>query len=564
MKLLAKFDFGNEGTYADEGYIKVERLFNDPCYMWVNELRNKWFAGEKRSPFRDVVYQKRGEFRLGLTKGRVRIMLFFSDPSEEHAPFPVYFSKVEAHKPILCAEKTYALVNVTSDTEKVTKTEAEFDFDGGVLAISFPSPFFISGLELYGDGCELARIYDEAPVWELPSMAEFEKAEPLSKEDMLKRICDYFLESRTPDGFVGDFEFNKKLWYTTSYPIRTWLCGYELFGEKKYLDACENILDKFISEQMPEGSFTQVFRNQKTVDLTEEQLQNIRENNWMNLADVGSMVAALTASCKYVGAERKEKYLAAAKRYIDDWAMRYRQDCGGFTNGWVCRPAEKIYSVSTASTALTCAFLFELTGEKRYLDVAESAVLFMAKDWNDDGRMIHYVYDRMYPGHDFYQNAGEFADGFYTAETLSAVLAISKNDEVRRTVFGALKKYLFGSVGLFELKKGLPWWKLQNIWHNSKSAGNPIFMLDFIRLGKEFGASENELARAEKELAICEKFLCVPEYSYRLGVLMKAPDGEYPFSNHAIQCWSGCSVAATGFCGIAVADMLKENIIYLK
>lgn len=564
MKLLAKFDFGNEGTYADKGFIKLDRIYKNPCYMWMGDIRNKWFRGEHSSPFRDIVFYKRGELRIGLTRGKIKLVLHFYDMTDEHAPFPVYFSHIGSGSAVLSADKTYTFINVVTAAGKETEAQVCFDFDGGALAVSFPSPFFISGMDIYSDTSVFTSMYPEAVGLALPSDEEFKNAVPLEKREMFFRVCDFLLDSRSEDGFVGDFEFSKKLWYTASYPIRTWLCAYELSGKGKYLHACENILDKFVSEQMPEGAFTQVFRNRKTIGLSEAELKNIRQNNWMNLADVGSMVAALTAACKYTDEKRAAVYLETAKRYIDSWAMRFRQDCGGFTNGWVCRPAEKLYSVATASTALTCTFIYELTGEEKYMKVAEDAALFMAKDWNDDGRMIHYVYDRMYPGHDFYQDACEFADGFYTAETLSAVLAVSRNNEVRKAAFSALEKYVFGSAGLLELKKNLPWWKPQNIWHNSKSTGNPIFLLDCIRHGDEFGISAEKIRRAEYELSVCEKYICTPEFAVRLGVMMPVPEGEYPFPNHALQGWAGCSIAAAGFCGIALSDMIKKDIIYLK
>lgn len=110
----------------------------------------------------------------------------------------------------------------------------------------------------------------------------------------------------------------------------------------------------------------------------------------------------------------------------------------------------------------------------------------------------------------------------------------------------------------------MPWWKLQNNWHNSKSAGNPILFLDYIRYAKEFGAEEKQIETAKRELEILKKFICTPQYAKQIGVMLKTPAGKYPFANHSIQSWAGCAVAATGFCGIALADMIKENIIYLK
>ncbi|MEG0722182.1 MAG: hypothetical protein RR446_10615, partial [Lachnospiraceae bacterium] len=167
------------------------------------------------------------------------------------------------------------------------------------------------------------------------------------------------------------------------------------------------------------------------------------------------------------------------------------------------------------------------------------------------------------PGHDHYQGANEFGDGFYTAEALSALLAMSPSKEVRAKLFEALHKYLFGWQGLFEIKKNMPWWKLQNNWHNSKSAGNPILLLDFLRYGKEFGATESELLKVQREYELCQKFICTKEYASLIGVMAEDPSENVPFLVHSIQSWTGCAVAAAGFAGIALAQMAKPGIIYL-
>ncbi|MEG1873103.1 MAG: hypothetical protein RR194_03565, partial [Ruthenibacterium sp.] len=330
----------------------------------------------------------------------------------------------------------------------------------------------------------------------------------------------------------------------------------------EYRDAATVILDLLVSEQMPEGGFTQAYRAQKTEDLTDAELLKIRSENWMNLADVGSMVAALTVACRTAKGARKEQYHRAVTRYLETWALRFRKPEGGFTNGWVLYPDDKIYSVATAASALSFAMFGVMTNNQQYLCIAEETACFLAQHWNKDGRLWNHIYQGTYPGVDHYQEVREFGDGFYTLEAISALLALSSNQGVRKTLFAALKKYLFGARGLLALKGNNAWWPLQNNWHNSKSAGNPILLLDFLQYGAEFGASEEELAEVKEAYQACLLFLTTPSYARLLGVTAEDPKGDYPFAAHSIQCWTGCSAAATGFAGIALAQMLQPGILF--
>ena len=67
-----------------------------------------------------------------------------------------------------------------------------------------------------------------------------------------------------------------------------------------------------------------VYRGVSTERLNYKELEEVRRNNWMNLADVGSMVASLVIACHYVCGERRQRYVQAVRRYLDDWAIRFR------------------------------------------------------------------------------------------------------------------------------------------------------------------------------------------------------------------------------------------------
>lgn len=93
---------------------------------------------------------------------------------------------------------------------------------------------------------------------------------------------------------------------------------------------------------------------------------------------------------------------------------------------------------------------------------------------------------------------------------------------------------------------------------------NPIVLLDFLRFGKEFGATEEELQRVFAEYSSCILFLSTPAYARQMGVMLEDGAQQYPFAFHSIQGWAGCAVAAAGFAGIALAQMLQPGIIFLQ
>jgi hypothetical protein len=63
-------------------------------------------------------------------------------------------------------------------------------------------------------------------------------------------------------------------------------------------------------------------------------------------------------------------------------------------------------------------------------------------------------------------------------------------------------------------------------------------------------------------LAVSRNFLATPRFSRRLGVMLDAPN--LPWGGHTLQSWAGCSVAATGFAGLSVAEMIQPGVVWLR
>ena len=563
MERLIGFDFGNDSVPSDEDFIKVERLYRSPEYMWVCQTKNKWFSEFETSPYRDCLFGKEGEFQIGLPSGEYELLLYFYDPTKEWEPFEVVAGNAKAYGARLSwtpqASRKVELVKGEKQCVKIP-----IQHTGGILAVGFPKEYVINGLEVYGAaGTKLQTIYKESIPNILPPAEEVKAAGNVDYKKALHEICEWLMRNRHPDGFIGDYETCGRLWYTASYPIRSLLAGYDILGQQEYLDATICMLDLFVAEQMPEGSFTQSYRGIATEELSEEKLEAVRQGNWMNLADVGSAVAALAMACYYVKGERLERYVAAVKKYLDQWALPFQKPSGGFTNGWIKRMDAKIYSVSTATTTLACILFYNFTKDEKYLTVAEKAALYMADKWHADGRLWNSIFDTTYPGHDHYQDVEYFGDGFYTLEAIQAVLNTTKTESVKKTLFEVLHKYIFGEAGLLARKGEKAWWSLEtNCWHLSKSAGIPMVFCDYLRFGEDFRVSDKEKRLVTEASESCNKFIATPQFSWLLGVMCDEPEQEYPFARHSIQCWNGCAAAATGIVGVALAHMIKPGMIF--
>ena len=76
MERLIGFDFGNDSVPSDENFVKVERLYRAPEFMWVCQTKNKWFSEFETSPYRDCLFGKEGEFQIGLPSGEYELLLY--------------------------------------------------------------------------------------------------------------------------------------------------------------------------------------------------------------------------------------------------------------------------------------------------------------------------------------------------------------------------------------------------------------------------------------------------------------------------------------------------------
>lgn len=573
MKAIARIDFGNCEFHVKEGWHLTGRVYCSPRWLWIDEPREiwrapeVWKAGVEDSLLLSFVQAPRGEFRIGLLAGMYRLKMSFYDHEEEHGPFSLSVASCHPRSPAGTGEPRVVLSGVVIPRDKAVTEEVDVHHGGGALALRFRASgggnFLINGLEVFGpEGVEAQLLFPDAPTDILPTRAELMAAGSDDPKAALRQVCDWLMAHRGADGFLGDTEGSRRWWYTSAYPIRTLLSGSRIFREARYLEAAQGILDLFVLEQMPEGGFPQSMQGRGELALLpKEDLDGIRARNLMNLADVGSAVSSLAFSCRYVTGERRKRYLAAVRRYLGTWARQYQQPGGGFTNGRLAgHDAQWIYSCATSTTAVAFAFFGAVTGEGEYMEIAERAASFLARDWNEDGRPYVWPFDGMYPGHPFHMRVTDIGEQFYILDAVAGVLCLSGNQAVRGQLFEALRRYLLGTEGLIAAWNGAPWWPIQDTWHNSKSAATPLFLSCFLRAAPEFGLPAEEKARVEAVCPPARRFLCTPECSRKIGVMADDPD--LPWGGHSLMSWAGCAVAATGFAGLALADMVEPGISY--
>ncbi len=569
MKSVARCAFGNCEYYGKEGYHLTGRVYCSPRFLWINEPREVWRPGNEDTLLLGFVSAQKGEFRIGLPAGSYRLKMTFYDSAEEHGPFSLALASVDARAAEGAGEQRIVLAGVIVPRGEVVVENVDIVHSGGALSLRFSAPsgknFMINALEVFGpDSARPQLLFADAPTDVLPTRAELLASGRDDPKTALREVCEWLMAHRRPDGFLGDPEGARRWWYTSAYPIRTLLAGSKIFGDKRYLSAVENVLDLFVIEQMPEGGFPQSMQGiGELLHQPEDVLNKIRATTWMNLADIGSAVSALAFSCRYVTGERRERYQKALRIYLGKWARQFQQPSGGFTNGRLAgNNAKWIYSIATGTTALSYAFYSAVSGEPGYMEVAESAAEFLVRDWNDDGRPYIWPFDWYFPGYPFYRRTRDTGEEFYILDAITAVASLSRNETVRTHVFEALRKYLLGSQGLIATWNGATWWPIQDTWHNSKSAATPLFIQYFLREAARHQLPAAELARVQDVYPFARRFLCTPAHSRQIGVMTDDPD--LPWGGHSLMSWAGCAVAATGFAGLALADMVEPGISYLS
>jgi len=548
MSVIVSLQFGNVYQRRAPGFVLLSRLYTSPYYLWLTSVAERASLNVEDPLLEGFVQGTQPtEFWIGLPDGTYSLSITCHEPLEEHGPFTVKANGVSV------------LGDVVIKAGSVRKESFQARSRDGILCLKFaPSAgkdFIINALVIEGPaGVRPQPVFKSAPPITLPDRKELvTRAGDADPKMTLRQICDWLIEHRRADGFMGGVEGIYAQWYTVSMPIRALLAGYDILADRRYLETALTTLDLFVDEQLPNGAFEGVFRGKATAQLSDTELEQSLKTR-LPMSDIGSMVSALAAGSCYAAQPRKERYLKSVRHFCDDWAMKFQQPSGAFTDGqWF--PDIRIYSCATAIEAATFSLAHAVTGNARYLKVAADAIQYLLSDWREDGSMVgrgpHWF---VRSGQPFVLEPLYFGDIWYYDEGFITTSLHADDEAFRRRIDTAMGWRVFGARGLLQALEGKVWWPIQDTWDNAKSIG----MVQTLLYAR---THEMGTPALEEALADMRRFLCVPEYRRRLGIM--PDDTEHPASVYGYQTWSGMSMESTGFAGMTLAEMIKPGVIYL-
>jgi hypothetical protein len=549
MRRILALQFGNVYQRRQRGYIVLSRLYTHSAYAWLDPVEENAGRNIREARLEGYVHASTAAtLAIGLPDGDYDIVLTAFTKETGHGPFRV------------SATGAANTLTVQLKPGKITSHRLRVHARNHRLDLKFTPEagrdFLINAIEVFGAApVELRPLLRQAPPAVPPARTTLAQAKSRGPGDSLRQICDWLMRHREADGFLGDTHGpGQSFWYTASMPLRALLAGHLLLGRRTYLEAATKLLDFFVAEQLPNGAWEAVRRGTPTARLAKPEVQRILRDERLPMSDIGSMVTALAVAAAQVHGARQTRYLHALRLFCDEWTPRFQRRNGAFDDGVWPQPTA-IYSCATAIQASTYALVAKVTGEYRYLKVAERAMRFLLKDWRTDGLMLgrapHWV---VHNGKPFVLDRLHFGDQWYYDEGFITVWHHTGDARLRQDLQRALQRRVHGRAGLLAAKGDATWWPYQDVWNNAKSVG----MVQTLLFVQRHGHRTTQLDQAMTDAA---HLLGDTTLRQSLGVM--ASDRGRPISRHTIRSWAGLRMEATGFAGMTLAEMIKPGGLYL-
>jgi hypothetical protein len=203
--------------------------------------------------------------------------------------------------------------------------------------------------------------------------------------EFFKQLCDYIVKEKTTYPVI----------FISGYYMRTLVAGYEILGERRYLDAAVESADGLLKKQNPQGYWPTGYGG-------------------IELADTGSALGLLSVLYKHVDKDRQEKYVSAVQHYfnaIEKDGLILPSSALGY--GWAtncahsghshCAPSGGLESEEMtalrngAYTTASCltggegfTWMYHVTKEDKYRRVAYNSLRWVLSTMRKDG-VIPYV-----------------------------------------------------------------------------------------------------------------------------------------------------------------------------
>ena len=209
------------------------------------------------------------------------------------------------------------------------------------------------------------------PVWALTNSPFCANGDCGSTLKTLKDICELVVKEKSdfPTIYVG------------GYYMRTLVAGYEIFGDRRYLDTAIAFGDSLLAKQMTNGLWASGYGT-------------------AYLADTGSALGLFIVLYKHVDSERQKRYFHAVELYTaalqKDGMIHPNGAFGtGFEHAGNNTVSDPIYDEYTLSSALTGAeiftWMYHETKDSRYRQVAYNALKWEFSNMRPDGHLPYVI-----------------------------------------------------------------------------------------------------------------------------------------------------------------------------
>ena len=353
----------------------------------------------------------------------------------------------------------------------------------------------------------------------------------------LKSICDWALDSEVGSGELKIQAKRRTSVFINSNLARVLIAGYELTGEKRYLDEALTWFDRLITLQQitetPDGKKAGYWGD-------------FNPDGNIYLGDAGTTTTALAGAIRFADGVRKANYERALQLYANFVQFGTKEDPQGKgrggSNGWIIQTGEHAGAIGcgyykgalstapyTISTSVTGAAFFScyysLTNNEEYLHIAQNAVNWLLNNVKPTGEFPYIL-------HNSEQDSWPLDTMSYVADGIVGVYMRSNDEEFKKQVVSKINRSLQWLLN--EQNSKGTWGKLRSedqqrsqgilnllVWYYDEVSKNPKI---FNSIHKNYSYFLN------------------PKKSQQFGVR------ELPIT--------------TGFVGLGIAEVLEPGITY--
>lgn len=352
-------------------------------------------------------------------------------------------------------------------------------------------------------------------------------------KESLKNLCDYIVKEKVafPTIYIG------------GYYTRTLVAGYEIFHDRRYLDAAIAYGDYLLGRQMPNGFWRTGYGP-------------------VYMADTGSALGAFIVLYKHVDKTRQQAYFNSVQRYVDSI---HDQDMihpyGAFGTGWHSTKddnlVDPIHDQYTLSSALTGAeiftWMYHVTKQEKYRKISYDALRWVLSTMREDGNIPHIL---AMEGYDWdKRNDPKVNDGLFNSHTYGTSAYVGEgiltfdlycdNTAWKKWIEEAVKPNIE-----FLLRNQLPdgtWSERgQKSWDRTRSPGIVDYLIWYY-------THVNRDPRIIKAVQRFDAYITNPENGKAFGMLNDGADFGPKDINNSFN-------SATSLTGRTLADIISPNI----